>query len=94
MREPSYNHKIKVLLPEPNSETQQLADCLFFFIISLSPNPGVINLLCISYFENETENIKPESVFHFLLCEIFEGFACMGFGYAGLWHRGSNTISF
>lgn len=40
MREParSYNHKIKVLLPEPNSaKRQQLADCL---LLSLSISPA------------------------------------------------------
>lgn len=41
MREParSYNHKIKVLLPEPNSaKRQQLADCLLLSL-SISPAP-------------------------------------------------------
>lgn len=77
MREPaqSYNHKIKVLLPEPNSaKHQQLADRLSFFSSSSlapsrsSPAPGVINLSCILCFENETENINEARIEHFHIC--------------------------
>lgn len=107
MEEPaqSYNHKIKVLSPEPNSAKHNNWPIAFFCPLPFSdsrapsPSPQCHQPLCILYFENETENIKPEKlrIEHFHVCFPLSLYAralvsCICFGYAGLWHEDSNTI--
>lgn len=98
MREPtqSYNHKIKVLLlSSPIAKnTQQLPVSPFslpppslssvsFYLVSST-------FSYISYFENETENIKPEKlrIEHFHVCFSFYSLCDSGIVYVCLVMRG------